>query len=180
MQLDLGRRDMVGATQAEHQSGSCILNALYIVAAAWTLAVPPTRYCSSPAWTLSAPGPADRRWPRRVTTGWVTTDLNWSATNRPIVFIHDAAFIGHALVSFTTWLAAGKLGRLVTCSVSSGHTYWTQCGSGCIRTCTDAAFPLLSGLNVIRKGLLALSWPSAQVPLTNPIALHFQHFAPPV
>ena len=76
MQLDLGRRDVLGATQAEHQSGSCILNALYIVAAAWTLAVPPTRYCSSPAWTLSAPGPADRRWPRRVTTGWVTTDLN--------------------------------------------------------------------------------------------------------
>jgi len=28
MQLDQGRRDMVGATQAEHQSGSCILDAL--------------------------------------------------------------------------------------------------------------------------------------------------------
>ena len=29
MQLDRGRRDMVGATQAEHQSSSCILDALY-------------------------------------------------------------------------------------------------------------------------------------------------------
>jgi len=28
MQLDQGRRDMVGATQAEHQLGSCILDAL--------------------------------------------------------------------------------------------------------------------------------------------------------
>jgi len=28
MQLDQGRRDMVGVTQAEHQSGSCILDAL--------------------------------------------------------------------------------------------------------------------------------------------------------
>ena len=28
MQLDQGRRDMIGATQAEHQSGSCILDAL--------------------------------------------------------------------------------------------------------------------------------------------------------
>jgi len=29
MQLDQGRRDMVGATQAEHQSGSCILTFYY-------------------------------------------------------------------------------------------------------------------------------------------------------
>ena len=28
MQLDQGRRDVLGATQAEHQSGSCILDAL--------------------------------------------------------------------------------------------------------------------------------------------------------
>jgi len=28
MQLDQGRCDMVGATQAEHQSGSCILDVL--------------------------------------------------------------------------------------------------------------------------------------------------------
>jgi len=28
MQLDQGRREMVGATQAEHQSGSCILDVL--------------------------------------------------------------------------------------------------------------------------------------------------------
>jgi len=28
MQLNQGRRDMVGATQAEHQSSSCILDAL--------------------------------------------------------------------------------------------------------------------------------------------------------
>jgi len=29
MQLDRGRRDVLGATQAEHQSSSCILDALY-------------------------------------------------------------------------------------------------------------------------------------------------------
>ena len=28
VQLDQGRRDVLGATQAEHQSGSCILDAL--------------------------------------------------------------------------------------------------------------------------------------------------------
>jgi len=28
IQLDQGRRDMIGATQAEHQSGSCILDVL--------------------------------------------------------------------------------------------------------------------------------------------------------
>jgi len=28
MQLDQGRRDVLGATQADHQSGSCILDAL--------------------------------------------------------------------------------------------------------------------------------------------------------
>jgi len=28
MQMDQGRRDMLGAIQAEHQSGSCILDAL--------------------------------------------------------------------------------------------------------------------------------------------------------
>jgi len=28
MQLDQGRRDVLGATQVEHQSGSCILDAL--------------------------------------------------------------------------------------------------------------------------------------------------------
>jgi len=28
MQLDQGRRDVLEATQAEHQSGSCILDAL--------------------------------------------------------------------------------------------------------------------------------------------------------
>ena len=56
MPLDQGRRDMVEATQAEHQSSSCILDA--VVSAAWTLAVPPTRCYSSPAWTLWAPGPA--------------------------------------------------------------------------------------------------------------------------
>ena len=51
MQLDQGRRDVLEATQAEHQSGSCILD-MQVVAATWTLVVPPTRCYSSPAWTL--------------------------------------------------------------------------------------------------------------------------------